>query len=150
MSNGPNKLLISSVPISAGSKEVYHNTQSFPVKTCQKWSHNLILIHNTNKYLKSGSINNSYPKPKTWMYINILFISNGIYLIIICQERMTLTHGHHQDSHQMESGHIPPYPGILMLSCPWLLWEQERCVVKTKVKTDVNIHVFPRDDLDFS
>ena len=41
MSNGPNKLLISSVPISAASKEVYHNTQSFPVKTCQKWSHNL-------------------------------------------------------------------------------------------------------------
>ena len=65
MSNGPNKLLISSVPISAASKEVYHNTQSFPVKTCQKWSHNLqlILIHKANKYLKSGSFNDSCPEP---------------------------------------------------------------------------------------
>ena len=80
------------------------------------------------------------------MLCNILLVFNGIYLIIICQERMTLTHGHHQDSNQMDSGHIPPYPGILMLSGPWLLWEQESCVVKIKVKTDVNIHVFPRDD----
>ena len=62
---------------------------------------------------------------------------------------MTLTHGHHQDSNQMDSGHIPAYPGILMLSGPWLLWEQESCVVKIKVKTDVNIHVFPGDDFEF-
>ena len=32
------------------------------------------------------------------------------------------------------------------LDALWLLWELESCVVKIKVKTDVNIYVFLRDD----